>query len=286
MGNALATPLKNAFRPIAVLILTFTIEKGPIARIFRNWNFPFLYLKESLLFWLDFIRYRRIEGAEKFRPEDLSPVYFQRNAAVTVDPHYFHAHIWALSHLNKLNPADHVDVSSSYGFVGMASVLTKIRYIEFNPPKITTENVELLKGDISKLPLKDGEVYSLSCIHAAEHVGLGRYGDHLDPLGTKKAAAELERVLAPGGTLLFALPIGRQRVQFNGQRIHSGGQIAEYFSGLVLKEYSGINDEGRFLENIPLDSLDQSYCGCGLFMFRKTTTEEQPSRPLGTTSTP
>ncbi len=280
MGNALTEAVKNALRPIAVPILTFTIEKGPIARIARNWNFPFLYLKESLLYWRDLILYIRMEGAEKIKLEDLSPVFCQRNTAVTVDPHYFHAHIWALSHLKMLNPSSHVDVSSSYGFVGLASVLTNIRYVEFNPPKITTSNVELLKGDLLSLPFKDGEVPSLSCIHAAEHIGLGRYGDPLDPLGTNKAAAELERVLSPGGTLLFALPIGRRRVQFNGQRIHSGEQIVNYFPGLVLKEYSGVDDEGRFLENIPIDSLDQSYCGCGLFLFQKEAIEDRPKSSL------
>src|ERR1035437_9128085 len=60
---------------------------------------------------------------------------------------------------------------------------------------------------------------SVSCLHVAEHIGLGRYGDPIDPLGTNKALLELQRVLAPGGVLLFSMPVGRERVEFNAQRI-------------------------------------------------------------------
>ena len=66
----------------------------------------------------------------------------------------------------------------------------------------------------------------------AEHIGLGRYGDPLDPLGTRKAAAELQRVLAPGGQLLFSLPVGRPRVEFNAHRVHDPHEVASWFDGL------------------------------------------------------
>jgi hypothetical protein len=35
-------------------------------------------------------------------------------------------------------------------------------------------------------------------MHVVEHVGLGRYGDALDPKGDARACAELARVLAQG----------------------------------------------------------------------------------------
>ncbi len=131
----------------------------------------------------------------------------------------------------------------------------------------------MVEGDLLSLPLSDGEVSSLSCLHAAEHVGLGRYGDPLDPKGTEKAAAELERVLAPGGELLFAVPVGRSRVQFNGQRIHSAGQIVGYFQDLELVEYSGVDDKGRYAADLSLDALDSCFNGCGFFRFRKGATK-------------
>src|SRR2546430_12288402 len=48
-------------------------------------------------------------------------------------------------------------------------------------------------------PFGDLELSSVSCLHVAEHIGLGRYGDAIDPLGTRKAIGELARVLAVDG---------------------------------------------------------------------------------------
>src|SRR5207253_10606962 len=79
------------------------------------------------------------------------------------------------------------------------------------------------------LPFADRSVESLSCLHVAEHVGLGRYGDELDPEGTVKAARELQRVVAPAGRLYFALPVGRPRTEFRSEahtsELQSLGQL-------------------------------------------------------------
>ncbi|NDC42314.1 MAG: DUF268 domain-containing protein, partial [Chitinophagia bacterium] len=56
------------------------------------------------------------------------------------------------------------------------------------------------------LPFESDSIPSLSCMHTIEHVGLGRYGDQLDPQGDLKAIAELKRVVQPGGDLLFVTP--------------------------------------------------------------------------------
>jgi hypothetical protein len=112
-------------------------------------------------------------------------------------------------------------------------------------------------------------VSSISCLNVAEHIGLGRYGDALDPDGTKKACAELERVLMPGGNMYFSVPLGRPRLCFNAHRIHSPAQIFEYFKGLKLVELSGINDRGEFIKDIKSSVLEKSDFACGLFHFTK-----------------
>ena len=110
---------------------------------------------------------------------------------------------------------------------------------------------------------------SLSCLHVAEHIGLGRYGDKLDPHGTKKAAKELARVLARGGSLYFSLPIGKERLCFNAHRIHSPGRVLEYFKGLELVELSGVDDFGVLHKNLDVEKMCSWDYGCGLFHFRK-----------------
>ena len=105
----------------------------------------------------------------------------------------------------------------------------------------------------------------MSCLHVAEHIGLGRYGDPLDPAGTRKAAGELQRVLAPGGQLLFSLPVGRPRVDFNAHRVHDPHRVRALFPELELAEFAGVDDAGRFARDRTLDELaDQTYA-CGMF---------------------
>jgi len=103
----------------------------------------------------------------------------------------------------------------------------------------------------------------------AEHVGLGRYGDPLDPLGTKKSCKELARILAPCGDLYFSVPVGRPRLCFNAHRIHAPQQIIDYFTGLDLVEFSGIDDEGHFLRNAAMERFENMNYACGLFHFTR-----------------
>ncbi len=83
------------------------------------------------------------------------------------------------------------------------------------------------------------------------------------------ACNELKRVLAPGGNLYFALPIGKPRVCFNAHRIHAAKTIIEYFSGLDLVEYSGVHDDGRYVEKVDIGEFVDSQYACGMFRFRK-----------------
>jgi len=124
-------------------------------------------------------------------------------------------------------------------------------------------------GSILALPFADASVRSLSCLHVIEHMGLGRYGDPLDPVGTSKAEQGLVRVLAPGGSLFLATPVGYPRVCFNAHRIISAEAVREMFSNLDLVEFSSIHNDARFAEHLELSVFKSSKHTCGLFWFQK-----------------
>ena len=110
-------------------------------------------------------------------------------------------------------------------------------------------------------------------MHTVEHIGLGRYGDPIDPEGDQKAIRELKRVTAIGGSLLFVVPIaGSPTIMFNAHRIYSYNQIIKYFDGFELKKFSLVPDKYEklnFIENATKEDVDMQKYGCGCFWFIK-----------------
>jgi SAM-dependent methyltransferase len=220
-------------------------------------------------FLRDWMRYSRMEGAEPVRLMDTFPCIHDRTDTTGIDRHYFYQDIWAYRRILESGAKEHVDVGSRIDFVGFLTAVTRVTFIDIRPLDAELENLESKRGSILEMPYPDRSVRSLSCLHVAEHIGLGRYGDPLDPQGTRKACRELARVLAPGGNLYFSLPVGKARLCFNGHRIHSPRRILEYFGDLRLVELSGINDRDVFIRHIDIDELENAGYGCGMFHFTR-----------------
>ena len=109
-------------------------------------------------------------------------------------------------------------------------------------------------------------------MHVIEHIGLGRYGEKIDPMGDIKAISELIRILAPGGKLFFVVPIGKSRIEFNAHRIYDKEQVITYFSILKLLDFTLIPDSGKdggLVKNPPELLLSKQDTACGCFLFEK-----------------
>jgi len=214
-------------------------------------------------------KYSNMEGAESSEHTKASPKIYDKTLITKFDSHYFYQDVWGFNRILESKRKHHVDIGSNINFVGLLTAITEVTFIDIRPIRVTLKNFKSKKGNILALPYENNSVYSLSSLHVAEHIGLGRYGGSLDPLGTKKAASELSRILAPSGNLYFSLPIGKPKLCFNAHRIHSTQQILEYFSDLKLLELSGVDDNTNFIENIDKSILDSSNYGCGFFWFSK-----------------
>lgn len=153
--------------------------------------------------------------------------------------------------------------------LNVLSAGTKIVFVDYRPLKVQLSNLSPLGGDIVRLPFHTGSITSLSCLHVLEHVGLGRYGDLINPLGSQLAAAELQRVLAIGGRLFVSVPVGRERVCFNAHRVFSPGTVRGFFQELRLEAFSLVDDAGQFNEEVPPEAAVDLDYGCGLFEFVK-----------------
>ena len=130
------------------------------------------------------------------------------------------------------------------------------------------------QADLLQLPFVEGTIHSISCMHVVEHLGLGALRRCPRPQGDQKAMRELARVLAPGGVLLFVVPVGRTRLRFNAHRVYGFRQIRESFRGLELKEFSLIPDDpahGGLIKNPSEEVVDSQNYGCGCFWFVRPT---------------
>jgi hypothetical protein len=217
----------------------------------------------------DFNKYRALDKLEKVKILDTQPELYDRLPITPFDYHYVYQATWAFEHILSSKPKIHLDIGSQIQFVASLAILIPTILVDIRPVKANFRQMNRIGGSILRLPFSNSSIKSISCLHVAEHIGLGRYGEPLNPLGTMLACKELERVLAINGSLFFSLPIGYPRVSFNAHRIHSVKQILAYFDNLQLNEFSMVSDEGKLLHDLePGFSETQEYA-CGLFWFRK-----------------
>jgi SAM-dependent methyltransferase len=224
-------------------------------------------------FFADLRRYRTAGGRASLL--DAWPCLFDRTAVSGVDTHYFHQAVWAMRRIRDSGTPTHVDIGSEVNFVGLLTTFTAVTFVDIRPLELAIENYKGLAGSITALPFESDTVGSLSTLPVIEHIGLGRYGDPLDPRGAERAAAEIVRVLRPGGRAYISTPVGRPRVQFNGQRVFAIPEIPALFRGLTLAEFSLVDAHGNLQQNIDPASADIREdgagldCGLGMYRFEK-----------------
>ena len=116
--------------------------------------------------------------------------------------------------------------------------------MDIRPIETQIKNLYFTQADICKLKPELAERYDLvTSLHALEHIGLGRYGDPIDPNGFKKGLENCRQLARSQGEVLVSLPIAsisKDTTEFNAQRIFSSKTILETLT------YSFANDELRW----------------------------------------
>jgi hypothetical protein len=254
--------------------VTFYFLKYILVKFSRGLKFH--AIKQYLFFMGDFSHYKNLQKktGERFlvRWKDRYPCLKDNTPTFKFDRHYVYHTAWAARILAKLKPEYHVDISSYIYFSVIVSAFVPIKFYDYRVPNLNLSNLSTGFIDLCNLPFKNKSIKSISCMHVTEHIGLGRYGDTIDPEGDLKAISELKRVLAPQGSLLFVVPIGRPKIMFNAHRIYSYDMIAEYFKELEMKEFNLITQDmlgGGLIANPSKKMVNSQTYGCGCFWFMK-----------------
>ncbi|MCA9129987.1 MAG: DUF268 domain-containing protein [Planctomycetales bacterium] len=187
------------------------------------------------------------------------------------DAHYVYHTAWAARVVAKIQPDKHIDISSYTYFSTLLSAFVPVEFYDYRPADVKLSRLKCGAADLCSLPFSDAQITSLSCMHTIEHIGLGRYGDPLDPNGDQTALGELQRVLAPGGSLLIVVPVGRPRIQFNAHRIYDPVMLEQMLPELHLAEVSLLPDDTSqgLIDNPDHQFVLKQNYGCGCFWFKK-----------------
>lgn len=191
--------------------------------------------------------------------------------------HYFHQDLYVARQIFAANPKNHLDIGSrTDGFVANVASFRAIEVIDIRNIQSKVKNISFRQADLMQLPPDLIECYdSISSLHAIEHFGLGRYGDPVDYWGYLKAIENITKMLTPGGTFYFSVPIGPQRIEFNAHRVFSVSYLMSILTpAFTIEKFAYVNDAGDIFEDVELtdkDAKSSFNCqyGCGIFTLKK-----------------
>jgi hypothetical protein len=193
---------------------------------------------------------------------------------------YFWQDLLVARWIFEAKPQRHVDIGSRVdGFVAHVASFRQIEMFDVRDISAQVPGVTFRQADLMQ-PLQmglvgDGYCDSLSCLHAIEHFGLGRYGDPLDPLGHERGIANMARIIAPGGRLYLSTPIGRERVEFNANRVFDPATVIRCAEANALRfqELTVISPSGHVTQAVlseqSLLQLSRAHYNLGIFVFKK-----------------
>ena len=193
----------------------------------------------------------------------LYPCIWDATSVTPIEPTYFYQDSWAFDLIVKAKPRSHIDIGSHHKYVALLSKVVPLTMVDLRPLSLEMESIRFLQGTILDLPFPDSSIESLSSLCVIEHIGLGRYGDPLDPLGSLKACTELARVIKPGGNLYISVPIeDNPNTYFNAHRSFNEDWLLSQFSRFTVQDKAYIYGESFTNQNRP-------YFGIGCYHLTK-----------------
>ena len=253
--------LKSILRPIGFALMSIGLDP----RLMGNVRYAWRYLRTRHAF----LRHGGIITTSAPILSDYTSV------AGTARGHYFHQDLLVASAVHDANPRRHIDIGSRVD--GLVAHIASFRPVEVldirDLPSCNHPNIKFLKADLmDPASAPQDAADSISCLHAIEHFGLGRYGDPIDPEGHIKGFRNICRMVTTGGRLYISFPVARKRqVVFNAHRVFEPADIFNWFEpdrSFTLVNFNFVNDAGALLRGVALDDqrVDADY-GCGIYTF-------------------
>lgn len=125
-----------------------------------------------------------------------------------------------------------------YEVVALDYGAPKVTVIEYSDRESLDEMVDYIKPD----EVGDRTFECCFSISSFEHDGLGRYGDPLNPNADLESMARMKTLLAKGGLMYLAVPLGADTVVWNAHRFYGRVRLPMLLEGWEVVETFGVDD--------------------------------------------
>lgn len=233
---------------------------------------------EHTFFVQDIKKYNQMNQRENFsiKKENLHPIISDRGNPAGALNNYMLQDLWAAKLIYRSGMKKHYDIGSRVdGFIThLLAMDIEVTLIDIREYPGELENMKFIQADATTMDgIEEESIESLSALCSLEHFGLGRYGDPVDPEACFKCFDAIQRKMKAGGRLYIAVPVGKERVEFNAHRIFYASTIVDCFSDMELKEFSvglGSKIDTDIKDIHKYDTYDTKGAGrFGLFYFIK-----------------
>ena len=116
----------------------------------------------------------------------------------------------------------------------------------------------------------------MSCLHAIEHMGLGRYGDPISSSAVSNALQNMSLFLKKDGKLYLSTPLGKSTIYYNANYVFDPNKLiaSASLAGLDLLDLTLLDPRQQALNYLDLNNrIDQisshDYCLCLLELVKR-----------------
>jgi hypothetical protein len=256
--------IKHIFLRAYIISAQFGID---VRRCWRSFRGMPAYLRE----WVRFRRH--YTGRMTFMPS----LHDRFEDGGDTKSEYFWQDLLVARWIFEANPQRHLDVGSRVdGFVAHVASFREIEVLDIRPIPRPVPGVVFRQADLMQpVPEMEDCCDSLSCLHALEHFGLGRYGDPIAPDGHVPALKTLASMLRKGGMFYLGVPVGVPRVEFNANRVFDPNSIINLCASndLALQSLTVVRPgdvkEYEATDTVSIADLATYQYNLGIFRFKK-----------------
>ena len=243
-----------------------------VARQFGLDPIKFVYALKALpLFLRNYLRF--LSSDNPHTVIRLSPALHDfHESAGSSDGHYFWQDLISAQWVSKIKPRNILDVGSRIdGYVAHIAAFREIDLLDIREVPQVIPNMKFIQGDAMEQLSSFSRNYQIvSSLHAIEHFGLGRYKDPINPYGHIKGLQNISDCVSANGYLIVSFPIGKEKIEFNSQRILDPLFPLKYLQNFQLEEFYLIPWKGMpiKMEQIP-NTLEVPVRSAGLYLLKR-----------------